>query len=415
MKFAESCIAQATKAGVKTVILADWEIWALSETKDSLIGNGKRFASEVALDTYIQNCLDDYWNLDLDENGQRFVELGVQLKDEPTYEMATAYGQVYNSILRVCEKNGQELYIHYNFFPLAETAHKAGYYTANRDTTLSDAYFAYLQSFIVTMNVEKKMTYINFDSYPITPDGIAAEHVLGLQIGARVAKENGLELHNVLQTSAFGRSTANGTDLIEPTELVKDRITEKDAVWMNNLALAFGVKGFSYYTYFTKQMRTEGEYPVDDASFINSDGKKTDLYYFMQKIIAQNQSFASLYFNFEYQNSAIRFVGDKPAHLGMAISDTGEGFTGVKKYTIHEGCGLLTEHYDATNNIRMYAMQNIADPRTDEGLQTASLQFVGDYKYAMVIQNGKTQFVSLNDGRYETSLSAGEAVFVIPY
>ena len=101
----------AQEAGLK-VILTDKRIQSLSEpiTVTSTgtsgtaweIGEGKRFKNLAALDSYIAECLSLY------KDHSAFY--GVMLGDEPSYQNAYCYGEVYKAIKRVAP----DVYVQYN-------------------------------------------------------------------------------------------------------------------------------------------------------------------------------------------------------------------------------------------------------------------------------------------------------------
>ena len=59
-----------------------------------------------------------------------------------------------------------------------------------------------------------------------------------------------------------------------------------------------------YYLYVTcNENMTKGENYIDGSSFVTHKHEKTEMYYFMRQIIQENQNFAPVILNFDYQGS----------------------------------------------------------------------------------------------------------------
>ena len=390
---------RAQEAGLDKVILTDYRIQAFSRQVGGLIGEGKPFADEAELDTEMERCLAFY--------NDHPVFYGVMLGDEPRWDAVEAYGQVYKSLKRVAP----DMYVQYNLFPMALTAMEVGYYTPIENFEGSEyeelyaRYTLYVESFLDSMGVD----YVQYDSYPMQESkGIIPEYIRGLQITADIAKERGIEFYNVTQTMA---SEQNGN-------LAYRKIEEPDAYWLNNMLLGFGVKQISYYTYWTKQDLSLTEWCVDGSTFITRYGEKTELYYFMQKIMAENQKFAPVIKNFEYQASNVYSVTPTAfpsMQTGMATS--GSEFNALKEVSVNKECALVTELYDEENEYYMYMAQNIVNPiyKGSKAYQTIKLTFDEKYNYAMVFENGVGRKVKLDKHSFTVKQSPGYAVFVLPY
>ena len=421
---------------------------------EGLVGEHSPFKTEEQLDEYVKACMTPYMNY------QGFY--GVQLKDEPNYKHVTFYGDTYQAIKRVCptsfvQYNLNQVYTDYSYFwgypdwegATAETIEESLYayesvYREDRDAngniktydlsnendvfakTAAEAlakkkaeenqieegfkrYGNYLRSYIDNTGAD----YIMWDSYPLEGKSIRMQYIRNMQVTADVCKEKGVKFANTTQTDC----EVNG----QSGEVRKRAVDEYGARWLNNMLLGFGVKEIVYYTYFNKGNDFDGKsgenYP-DGTSFITHHGQKTDLYYFMQKIIAEDQKFAPVIMNFDYVTSNVYSV---PAstysteHIRMA--QRGNAFQKVKEITINKECALATELYDKTNDRYMYMVQNVVDPKYQgaKAYQTATVEFNSGYTYALVYRNGEPTKVKLTDGKLEVKQHAGEAVFVIPY
>ena len=78
--------------------------------------------------------------------------------------------------------------------------------------------------------------------------------------------------------------------------------------WMNDIMLGFGVKSIMYFCYYVHSDDNSGCF-LETCSFLTWYGGKTELWYFMQKIIKENNTFAPVFTNFRYQASR-KYRGD---------------------------------------------------------------------------------------------------------
>ena len=136
-----------------------------------------------------------------------------------------------------------------------------------------------------------------------------AGFVGGMQVAANVCAERGVEFKFVSQTM-----TMQGPDTADNQRIM----SEDDLRYLNNIALGFGVKELAYFTYITRDNNfyadgTLAEKFLDGGSFINRDGTKTDVYYYMREILAENQAFASTILSFDYTTSAT-YIANGYAH-----------------------------------------------------------------------------------------------------
>jgi hypothetical protein len=186
------------------------------------------------------------------------------------------------------------------------------------------------------------------------------------------------------------------------------------------MLLGFGVKQISYFTYWTKgDNKTDGEYFVDGASFITHGGEKTDLYYFMQKIMAENQKFAPVIMQFDYQGSrGYKLTPTYSNTVHMDNIDNSYTFQKLTGFSINKECAVVTELYDDENNNFMYMVQNTVNPENKGSrvFQTATLTFSSEYTHVVVYRNGVGTPQKLETGNKLTIYNApGEAAFVLPY
>ena len=345
---------------------------------------------------------------------------GVCLADEPKNVWYKSYGDLYNSIKRVSEKNGWDIYISFNLNPLnvSKLVYEE-YYPYVEGTGGADSvtgqvsfedgfarYKQYIENFMDSMQPD----YIRYDDYPLRASGLSSSYIPCLQYVAGVARDRNIDFHMVTQT--FEMET-NGTTSMR-------KLTESGAKWLNNMLLGFGVKEISYFTYYTRtENRTEGESFPDKGSFVDLYGNPTDIYYFMKEIIANNKSFASTILQFDYRKSGVftnRPLNFSSKHL-MYVEENVETYTKLKKITVNKECAMINELYDAENDRYMYMAMNIIDPENEGSkvYQTITLEFAPEYKYALVFKDGVSTLHRLKNSTISIKGAPGDASFVLPF
>lgn len=403
------------EAGIDKVILMDPRIQSLSKPKQEdavgLIGEGKAYATEEELDAVIASYMAPY------KDHPAFY--GVMLGDEPFYYHTENYGQVYRSIKRVCP----EAYIQYNLNPItAGTGGSNGIrnidvrfpaleegdegYGAKKDSQeeLIARYRKYLRGFMDATGT----TYIQYDQYPFRhADKVDTYYFLGLQVVAQLAKEYDAEFYFVSQTYGQTDGVANPR-----------KLSEADLYWLNNTLLGFGIRQISYFTYFTKADNNT-EHFIDGNSFITWMGEKTNIYYWMQQIMAEEQKLAPTLLSFEYQTSKILIQSPTVFNSDYAMRriETPD-FTALKSAEINKEVALVTELYDEKKQNYMYMVQNIVDStrKGSKAYQTATLTFDEKYTHVVVFVKGERSVKKLEEGgKLILKHKAGEATFVIPF
>ena len=407
---AKKLIDDLAKVGITKTILNDSRITYLSLLEDGLPAD---YDTDAELDAYIYKCMKDYATYP--------GVYGIMLGDEPKYVCLSAYSSVYNSIKRVCAANGWNLFIQYNLNPLnvTETVY-TNYYPAtsgtyawgnyrydwgirDRFTDTVTRYTQYINDFLNAMNPDS----ITYDDYPlmINEDGdyeIKDSYIPCLQIVAKAAADRGIKFYHV--TQAY-ENNAEGM-------IHRRAVTEKGAKWLNNILLGFGTKQIAYYTYYTRSESdaSGAESYVDGSSFVDYNGNPTTFYYWMQKIMANNQKFAPTIMQFDYKGSKV-YGSTNYNHLGeITVSNS---FTKLSSVTTTSST-LVTELYDDENANYMYMAMNVLDPDLSDTAQTVTMTFSG-YNNVLVYVDGVATSYALSSNKYTASLTPGEAVYVIPY
>ena len=185
--------------------------------------------------------------------------------------------------------------------------------------------------------------------------------------------------------------------------------------------MSFGVKQYSYFTYWSKQMNsTKGEFFPDGEAIMNRKGEKTKMYKYVQKVNTELNKLAPLLWDFEYCSNAY-FVKpplySNPTYLELV---RGGELTQVTDVTTDKEEVLVTELYDKKRAQYMICATNITDPKRYRKhykyeKQNTELTFAEGYNVADIYFKGKWKTVDLENGKLQVSLYSGEGVIVLPY
>ena len=388
---------RAIEAGLKKVILVDVRIFELSLIEGGLIGADKKFATEAELDDFIRNCIKDY------RHQEGFY--GLQLRDEPFHPFLKSVGQLYQSIRRV----DSSIFVHCNLNPLITPS--LAFQICPPGKNMIEAYENYLSMFLEETGTD----HIMMDTYPFfkSPDkaNIGRYYFSGLECVARVCKKYGVEMHIVMQS--FAMDVRNKHYHLLPNE--------REMQYQKNVLMSFGVKQYSYFTYWTKQMnRSNGEMFIDGKALMTRQGEKTKTWYHVQKINKELTELAPLLWDFTYCSNA--FFIKTPFCTTPTFLETVRGgeLSQVTDVKTDKEIVLVTEQYDKKKNQYMYCAVNVTDTKRypkkyKKEKQLTVLTFDKKYNVADVYQNGKWKTVSLEDNKLEVSLYSGDGVIILPY
>lgn len=397
--------------GMKCLVFID-ELHNLAGTTESLINptkaDGKNFfGTEVALKAYVANALR--------EVKEHPAFYGVTLKDEPSYKMFKAQGEVYRAIKAVCPN----AYVNLNLLPYSPGHITSGsmLYSADEKMLVAiygleegskKAYKKYLQLFYDEVGAP----IIQYDDYPIHERGsfeseeaesyILEYHLINAQLVAEFCKANGLQFSKVFQACGGGT-----------TSKLWRKCTEADMYWQMNIGMAMGIKGYSYWSYYPVVNQGDEHYDAT-ASMVNRNGEPNELYYITQKINNEIQAMASVLGNFKYQDLKLYTKGAIPGDSDFVKRVENNGtIEGVNSVELGKsGVVLATEMYDETFAQKGYWFVNVTDPVMNAA-QTVTVSFEG-VDEIIVYKNGKSTKVALTNGVAVFALGCGEGVFVLP-
>ena len=395
-----------TKAGGKKIFVTDRQMdtWIIKD-KD-VLGKGKRFETEAELDAAVKACMEPYCH--------RKGFFGVQLLDEPQYKDFPAYGQIARSIKRVCPTAE----IQANLLPIGAPIELLipEAQVDESDPTLKfvksvehpnakfEEYEKYVNDFVTLTGLD----YVLFDEYPFRREYIISGNTIpNYQLVGRICQKRNLEFRVVLQS--FSQ--------IWSGNMQQRYMTESDMYWQTNLALGFGVKEFSFYTYLAKpdfDYKT-GFGETDGGAFINLDGSKTALYFYTKRIIAEMKKFSKIALPYSYQNSYVITEKGKSKDDYDWTRYLYENEAYPYALDVQGGVGLITKQLHEIGKDELYMVENIGNVKDE------LFDGVGPMQVRVALPKGKKNFYfrgkkirvkADKDGKYPLSLKVGDAVFV---
>ncbi len=392
----------ARLSGYDKVIITDMRLHSLSSRTEPFIGDGKDYATFEDFVSQVELWTDEY------RYYRGGMVVGVQLVDEPAYNVLPQLGQVYKAIKTVWP----ECFIQANLLPLDNTAASGRYVPDGFTGTADQAYEQYLTAFCEYTGA----TNITMDSYPIRgaqSNGyyfITDTHMRCLQIMQKVAKVYGCDIGAV----------ANACETRDSLGNVKLKLPDQDEMfWQVNVYMGYGSKSFSYYTYCIKP----GDEQTEGSCFVGRDGDTTDMYTYMTEIHREMQTFAPVIMNFDYNTYGYYYnegtVTCGTVYLTHAYGETNsKNFTALQDVTVdNNDVAFVTELIDSENNQYMYMLMNPQHPsnsvKCNIDLHTV-MSFDTSYTKLEVWKEGEMTIVDLVDGKATFDLEAGHAVFVIP-
>ncbi|MBR2448959.1 MAG: hypothetical protein IKB30_02430 [Clostridia bacterium] len=400
----------ALSVGIDKILLCDKRIDALVELKDSLVGESSscRFKTEIELKETVKSYLEDYINYD--------CFYGVRVSDERDYTYINGMGKLYKAVKDAAEELGKEdIYIHLNVLPYDGVYSRFG--KQGQFENMTDAYNAYIENYITATGANR----ISSDVYAFRGNGITGQFYSTAQVIKEMANKHGIEASFCLQSFEL----YSGQNHIY-------RAVGKSEMKMELLSLmGMGYDHFYYYTYQIAETRGTGW--TENTTFLNSAGEKTNVYYYGQELMADAQKMANVILNYNYLGGKFYTApipnGDVSCYLSgpgeTTVTNSALKFDNTHEFALIKDENVdfdndvvfITELKDIKNELYMYMLQNVIDPANGEYGRTAenvTVKFDGGYTHVAELCDGNLTYKKLSDGKYTNTLSAGDAVYLIP-
>lgn len=393
---------EALKGGCTRILVTDgrFDHWIRDER--DLVGEGKMFATEAELDKAVAECVAPY------ATQEGFY--GIQLFDEPLYDQFPAYGQIMRSLKRILP----DAYVQSNLLPMTAPEKllvpQKGYSEdvatdkiATETLAVSDIYKRYVGDFQEITQADN----IHFDEYPFRREYIISGNTLpNYQLVARMCKERNIDFRAVLQSFAH---IWNGN-------YQNRRMTESDMYWQTNLAMGFGVREYSFYTYMAKPDFKYKDGPfgeMDGAAFINLDGSRTKLYEYTKRIISEMKKLSVVLRNYRYESSHIVTESGKTCKDFDWTKFLYEDEPSPIPVSVDKGVALITRQTNGENEL--YMLENLGNVRDElfDGIPPMRLSArlpEGEKKF--YFRGEQIQATPNAEGEYTFALKVGDAIFV---
>lgn len=393
---------EALKGGCQKILVTDgrFDHWIRDER--NLIGEGRLFATEAELDETVKQYVAPYCKQ------EGFY--GIQLFDEPMYDQFPAYAQLIRSLNRVLPG----VYIQCNLLPMTAperllgpqaegTADVATDKIATEQLSRVDIYKKYVGDFQAMSGVDN----IHFDEYPFRREYIISGNTLpNYQLVARMCQERGVDFRAVLQSFAH---IWNGN-------YHNRRMTESDMYWQTNLAMGFGVRDYSFYTYMAKpdfMFKDSAMGEMDGAAFINLDGSRTALYDYTKRIIAEMKKLLDVSWKYDYASSHVVTEAGKACQDFDWTKYLYEDEKCPLKVELDRGVSLITRQ--TNGNDELYMLENIGNVRDELFDHIPPMQLKASFpdgKKKFYFRGEEIECVPDEQGVYTFSLKVGDAIFV---
>lgn len=365
------------EVGLKCIVF-DHRIHDYSATTESLIGEGKQFATMEDFVAEIAKCMEPY------KDHPAFYGLG--LYDEPKYNQMEAMGQTVRAIKAVKE----DTFVHSVMLPLLDNMDSV-HFTGEVGTATFDSYKTYINKFLE----ESEEDYFGYDCYPIREDGVLSSYFRNLQVAVTEAEKHDADIFLTVQSESISGY------LKLPNE--------EELRFQSSAALAFGVKNVIYFTYWMFPNRTAESH---SGAIMDDNGNKV-IYDEVQRVNQDTQEMAKVLLHFDYEKAYCTFDKETsitaPLYFGALESSQLDNVEEVKV----SQATIMTQLYDEEKDITGYMVMNASEPE-DAVSDEVSVKFSG-YKFATIYHKGVPETVGLADGVVELSIDCGDCVFVIPH
>ena len=250
--------------------------------------------------------------------------------------------------------------------------------------------------------------YLSVDVYPFrrkdNDGGINARTIAqNYEYIANATKKYGTKPAYILQSSTGNEFQNN--------------LSESDLRWEVNIAMAFGTDTMQFYCYANPKSGNEFLY---NYCILNSDNTPSPIYYSLQKVLKEAQSYASVILAYDWQQT-IGATGNTKTTYRISNMEYDDKFN-LKKFenakhyvSVKSTHDLLISRFENSNYGEAYMFVNFADRGGDS---TSDIKF-RDCKAVAIYGgagfSGTPKVVNLDaSGNLELKLKYGEGVFVIP-
>lgn len=258
--------------------------------------------------------------------------------------------------------------------------------------------------------------FVSVDVYPFhqnmtDDDGLLAANY---EYIANSAKKYGVKPGYILQSSVGGAD--------EGKKEFEMELREGDLRWEVNSALAFGAGTLQYYCYSVPQSTNEDgsiNYMYDNC-ILKRDRTPSDVYYSLQKIHKEIQSYASVILSYDWEKS-IGITGKKETLYRTIALEYDDNFQIITlddpKYYVSATAShdLLVSQFTSDEYDEAYMFTNFADRGGTNTVDAVFKNCKTIAIYGEIGYSGTPRIVEIpEDGKLTLTLDYGEAMFITP-
>ena len=258
---------------------------------------------------------------------------------------------------------------------------------------------------------------VSVDVYPFHQDSKVDDGTLlvNYEYIANSAKKYGIKPTFILQSSVGGAD--------EGKKEFEMELSESDLRWEIYNALAYGADSLQYYCYSVPKSFDEdgNEVFMYDKCILNRDDTPSDIYYSLQKLHKEIQSFANVILAYDW-DTTIGVTGVEEQTFRVSPIELDENFKPIKLENCKNYVDAIGTHdmilsrFTSEKYGEAYMFLNWAD-RGDSNTITATFKDCEAIAiYGGAGFDGTPKIVELTDteGKCEFTLEYGEGVFVTP-
>ena len=322
---------------------------------------------------------------------------GIHICDEPQVKHIPIYSK--KTLIDDFKKVYPNAKYIVNLLPLA--IHTGGYFNS-----YAEMMEIYEENFMEPFD----SPFVSVDIYPFHQDDKTDDALLAANYEyiANTAKKYGIKPTFILQASTGNEFEKN--------------LSESDLRWEINAAIAFGANALQYYCYSVpRSYNQDGSINhMYDYCILKPDDTPSGIYYSLQKLHKEIQSFASVILSYDWDKS-IGVSGSKEAIFRVSALEYDEDynrekFDDAKHYVSATATqDLIVSRFTSQEYGESYMFVNFADRNNGNTVAVTLRDCKAVAIYGGVDYSGTPQIVSLDEeGNLTFDLDYGEGVFVIP-
>ncbi len=318
---------------------------------------------------------------------------GFMIKDEPGANMF----DMLSFAEGIFHEAAPDLMFYVNMFPVI-----ADPYQLSGEAGTTVRYRDYLQRWFNKM----PDSYVSYDHYPLYGSGISEtsfekSFLYNMDVMQQLiaAEGNNRELWTFLQSISFGSKN-------------RELRSKADASMQALSAVAYGVDCIQWFCY-TCPPPSDGATQFGNNALLDRNYEKTPAYGYVQAANGEVQALMPYLGNFEWKGVMLSKVYDDTENFGF-LENSPNVITEDKTLTAFSSSeDAFAGVFEDKEGRRGYLAVNFTDP--GKNLSNTVKMTLSGYGGAIVVKNGKSSTVRLDNGKLTLDLKSGEGALVIPY